>query len=138
MLSDDKLSEIFTNLKVIAVYGMSTNPDKPSHSVPAYFIDEGFTVVPVNPRADEIKGQKSYAALKDIPETIDLLDVFRPSEACLDVVKEALERRKSHGDIDVIWLQEGIVNEEARAIAEEAGITFIQDRCIYKEYIRLK
>jgi predicted CoA-binding protein len=68
---------------------------------------------------------------------VDLVDVFRPSEEGADVVRAAIRRREEHGDVKVVWLQEGIVSEEARELAEGAGLTFVQDRCIYKEYVRL-
>jgi predicted CoA-binding protein len=127
--------EIFDKYKTIAVYGMSTNPAKPSHTVPVFMMGQGYNVIPVNPVADEIAGKKAYKKLIDIPEEIDILNVFRPSDHCLDVVKEAIERKNAKGDIKMVWLQEGIINDEAKALAEENGMEFIQDRCMYKEYV---
>jgi predicted CoA-binding protein len=105
--------------------------------VPAYLLSKGYDIIPVNPYVDKIVGRKSYPNLKDIQEKIDIIEVFRPSDRVLDVVKEALVRKEERGDIAVIWLQEGIQNEEARKLAEEAGIVFVQDRCMYKEFKRL-
>lgn len=126
--------EILENKKNIAVYGMSTNPRKEAHTVPVFMAGQDYNIYPINPVADEIAGYKSYKKLKDIPETIQILNVFRPSEDCLDVVKEAVERKKEKGDIDVVWLQLGIRNDKAKELAEENGMAFIQDTCILVEY----
>ena len=137
MTKDELIREIFQRYRNVAVYGMSRDPGEPAHSVPAYLLSKGYNVIPVNPYADEIIGRKSYPDLKEIEERIDIVEVFRPSADVVDVVKQALARKKERGDIAVIWLQEGIENEEARELAEEMGIVFIQDRCMYKEFRRL-
>lgn len=129
------MKEIFDAYKNIAVFGMSTNPAKPSHTVPVYILNQGYNVTPINPVADEIAGQKVSKTIMDVEGEIDILNVFRPSEHCLDVVKDAVERKKQKGDIKLVWLQEGIINNEAKALAEENGIDFIQNKCMYKEYI---
>ncbi len=126
--------QIFDKYRTIAVYGMSTNPAKPSNEVPALLESAGYNIIPINPVAQEINGKKSYPKIADIPDKIEILNVFRPSEQALDVVKEAVERKKEKGDIEVIWLQEGIRNDEAKKLAEENGIEFVQDRCMKKEY----
>ena len=131
------IKEIFEKYKTIAVYGMSTNASKPSHHVPVFFIKEGYNVIPVNPVASEIAGNKAYKFLIDIPEEIDILNVFRPSDDCLEVVQEAVARKKAKGDIKLIWLQEGIENDSARKLAEENGIEFIEDKCMYKEFVNM-
>lgn len=128
------MKEIFENYKTIAVYGMSANPSKAAYTVPVFFLNKGYKIIPINPTAEEIAGQKVYKTIMDIPDNIDILNVFRPSEQCFDVVKEAIERNKKKGDIKLIWLQEGIINNDAKKLAEENGIQFIQDRCMYKEY----
>jgi predicted CoA-binding protein len=133
----NQIRKIFEDYRTIAVYGMSKNPEKPAHSVPAYLSSKGYTIIPINPGADKIIGQKSYPNLNDVQEKIDVLEVFRPSDQALDVVKEAVARRRQKGDIAVIWLQEGIQNEEARKVALEAGIIFIQDKCMLKEFKRI-
>ena len=137
MLTDKDIQGILEKYHSIAVYGMSKSKEKPAHYVPAFLLSKGYAIIPVNPSADTIINLKSYASLKDIPERIDVLEVFRPSAQVPDVVREALERRQERGDIAVIWLQDGIYNEEARKLAEQAGITVIQDRCMMKEFKRL-
>lgn len=127
--------EIFDNYKNIAVYGMSIHPEKAAHSVPVFLLNQGYNVIPVNPKYDTISKQKSYSNLLDIPDTIDILNVFRPSEEALDIVNQAIERKEKKGDIKLIWLQLGIANEEAREKALEHGFQFIQNKCIYVEYI---
>ncbi len=126
--------EILEKYKQITVVGMSTNPEKHAHSVPMFMYSKGYDVVAINPFTDEIKGIKSYPSIADVEEKIEILDVFRPSEACLEVVQNAVARKKEKGDIDVIWLQLGIVNDEAKKLAEENGIIFVQDKCLYREY----
>ncbi len=126
--------EMLTNYKSIAVVGFSANTEKTSHRVPIYMIEQGYDVIPVNPVADKIAGLKVYHDLASIPEEIDIVNVFRPSADCLNVAKEAVERKKSRGDVKVLWLQEGIVNEEARKLAEDNEILFIEDKCILKEH----
>lgn len=131
------LPEILTSFNSVAVYGMSTNQMKPANYVPVYLMRNGYKVIPINPAADEIAGKKAYHTLAEVPDYIEILDVFRPSEAALGVVEEAVERRKTKGDIEVIWLQEGIINEEARKLAEDNGIIFVQDACMKKEHEKL-
>ncbi len=137
MTTPEQIREIFKKYKSIAVYGMSKNREKPAHTVPAWLLLQGYEIIPINPSAEEILSRKCYPNLKAVEETIDILNVFRPSDAAPGVVREAIERRRKRGDIDVIWLQEGIINDEARRLAEKAGIIFVQDRCMYKEYRRL-
>lgn len=127
-------TEIFENCKNIAVVGMSRFLDKAAHTVPAYMKKQGFDIFPVNPDAETILKLKCYSRLGDVPDPIDMVNVFRPSEQALEVVKEAVERKRARGDIKVIWLQLGIINDEAKALAEAEGIFFIQDKCIYVEH----
>lgn len=131
------IKKIFSENKTIAVYGMSKNPSKPSHTVPMFLLEQGYNIIPINPTIDEISGLKCYKNLSEIPDKIDILNVFRPSEQALDVVKEAIERKKKIGDIKIIWLQEGIINEDAKKLSETNGIEFVQDKCMYKEFFRL-
>lgn len=127
--------EIFSKYKTIAVYGMSKHPAKPSHSVPAYMMRQGYTVIPVNPTTEQILNQKCYSSILEIPFKIDILNVFRPSSDVPEIIKEAVERKKLKGDISLIWLQEGIVSPEGKILAEENGIEFIENRCMYKDYV---
>lgn len=130
------IKEILEKYKKIAYYGISTNPDKPAYRVPAFMQSQGYEVIPINPHADEILGKKVYRNLMDVEEEIEILDVFRPSDQTVQVVKEAIERNKAKGDIKVIWLQLGIMNEEAKKLAEEHGFIFVQDKCLHIEYER--
>lgn len=137
MITDEILRQVFEKYKTIAVYGMSRFPEKPAQWVPAYLLSKGYSIIPINPFAEEILGRKSYPDLKEIPEKIEILEIFRPSYSVFEVVKMALTRKKERGDIEVIWLQEGIENNDSRDLAEEAGITFIQNRCMVSEHKRL-
>ena len=137
MIRDEDIKDIFKKYRTIAVYGMSKSQEKAAHYVPAFLSKKGYAIIPVNPTADEILHLHCYARLIDIAEQIDILEVFRPSAQVPDVVKEALDRKKARGDIEVIWLQDGIYNEEACKLAEQAEIIFIQDRCMMKEFKRL-
>jgi predicted CoA-binding protein len=126
--------EILTNYNSIAVVGFSANTEKTAHRVPIYLIEQGYNVIPVNPVADKIAGLKVYHNLLSIPDEIEIVNVFRPSSDCYNVAMEAVERKKSKGDVKVLWLQEGITNDEAKKLAEENGIEFIEDKCILKEH----
>jgi len=137
MIRDEDIKNIFKRYRCIAVYGMSKNEEKAANYVPSFLLGKGYAIIPVNPTSDEIINLKCYAGLKDISVQIDILQVFRPSAQVPDLVKEALDRKKARGDIEVIWLQDGIYNDEARKLAEQAGIIFIQDRCMMKELKRL-
>ena len=129
--------EIFENYHTIAVYGMSKHPAKPAHSVPAFMLKKGYKIIPVNPSVDTILNLKVYSTLYDIPDEIDILNVFRPSEDVLKIVEEAVERHNQRGDIKLIWLQEGITSDLGNALAQLNGIEFIQNRCMYKDYVSL-
>jgi len=137
MSQDQHIKDILKTYRTIAVYGMSTNPEKPAHSVPVFLQSKGYTIIPINPGADEIAGCRCYPALADVEEKIDVLEVFRPSEQALDVVREAVERKRIKGDFDVIWLQLGIENERAGELAHREGFTYIENRCMKKEYQRM-
>lgn len=128
------IKEILENYKKIAYYGISTNPAKPAYRVPAFMQSQGYEVIPINPHAEEILGKKVYKSLMDVEEEIEILDVFRPSDQTVEVVKEAIERKKARGDIKVIWLQLDIKNEEAKKLAEDNGFIFVQDKCLHIEY----
>ena len=129
---DDELREIL-GLETIAVVGCSTTPGKAAHDIPRYMIDHGYDVIPINPFADEIFGREAYDSLADVPEEVDLVDVFRPSEEVAEIVDAALER----DDAGVIWTQLGIRDDEATARAEEAGRRVVVDRCLKVEHQRL-
>jgi len=119
------VSEILRSNKSIAVVGFSPKTNRPSHMVGKYLMDVGYTVYPVNPGVSEILGHVSYPDLASIPAKIDIVDIFRRSEDVLPVVEAAIAIQAK-----VIWMQQGIVNEEAATLAEKAGLTVIMDRCI--------
>jgi len=130
--SDEELSEILA-LDTVAVVGCSTTPGKDAHEIPRYLIDHGYDVVPVNPFADEVFGRTAHDSLSAVPDEVDIVDVFRPSEEVAGIVDAAIDRE----DADVVWTQLGIRDDEAAARAEEAGKRVVQDRCIKVEHGRL-
>lgn len=132
--TDDQLRAILEDTETIAVVGCSTSPGKAAHDIPRYLLDRGYDVIPVNPYADEIFGRTAYDSLGDVPEEIDMVDVFRPSEEAGDIVDAALDRE----DVDSIWLQLGITNDAAGERAEDAGKRYVQDRCLKVEHRRLQ
>lgn len=123
----------FYDLKNIAVVGMSKHEGKAAHYVPKYLVDHGYNVIPVNPTAGEIQGRKSYPAVSSVPEKIDIVDIFRPSEDVPAVVEDALKKE----GIKVIWMQEGIYSEEAERMAREKGVEVVYNRCMLAEHMRL-
>jgi len=130
--SDSELRTIFA-LKNIAVVGMSKNEEKPSNYVPKYLVEHGYNVIPVNPTATEVMGRKSYSSITEIPGLIDIVDVFRMPADVPAVVTEAVKK----SGIKVIWMQEGIYNEEAEAKAKENGMDVVSNRCMMAEHTRL-
>jgi uncharacterized protein len=127
--------KIFAEYKSIAVYGMSNNSYKLAHSIPAFMLNQGYDVIPINPSVDEILNLKCYSKLSDVPNNIDILNVFRPSQFALGIVNEAIERRQTKGDIKLIWFQSGIFCNKCRILAEENNIQYIDNSCIYQEYL---
>ena len=115
--------------KRIAVVGASDDPMRPAHYVPQFMIQQGCEIVPVNPKYERVFGVTSYASLEEVPDRVDLVNVFRRPGFCPAVVEAAI-RMKAGG----VWLQSGIVSEEAKRIAQEAGLPFVQDRCLMVEY----
>jgi len=128
----DELYHALSTSKVVAIVGLSDKPYRPSYFVGKYLLDHGFEVIPVNPTRDEILGQKSYASLLDIPRKVDIVDCFRRSEQMPELANQAvtIEAR-------ILWMQLSVVNEEARQIAADAGLSVIMDRCVKIEYARL-
>jgi predicted CoA-binding protein len=117
--------QILEESVTIAVVGASRDPHKPAHRVPAELLQFGWRIIPVNPYTDELWEQRSYPLLAEIPEPVDLVNVFRPSEDAAEVTRQAVAI-----GAPAVWLQQGIVSAEARQIAEEAGIDFVEDYCI--------
>lgn len=129
----DELRAIYKDTKTIAVVGASADESKAAHTIPRYLQREGFRIVPVNPRGGEILGEKVYQRLEDIPEPVDVVDVFRPSEETPDIARGAV---KIGGK--VLWLQEGISSEEAERIATEGGLKVVMNRCMGETHYQLK
>jgi predicted CoA-binding protein len=132
--SDEELKQILEETETIAVVGWSDNKERPSHATAEYLQKRGYRVIPVNPRlAGETWGdQPIYATLADIPEPVDLVDVFRRAEHTPAHAREAVE-----AGAKVLWLQLGIRNDEARRIAGEGGMVYVEDRCTHIEHLRL-
>jgi predicted CoA-binding protein len=124
--------ENILNFKTIAVVGISDDPERPSHFVASFLESHGYNIIPVNPKLTKWEGEKCYPDLLSIPEKVDVVDIFRRSEAVPPIVDEAIKIKAK-----AVWMQEGIVNEEAAAKARDAGIEVVMDRCMKKEYIRL-
>lgn len=129
--TDDEIRKIYS-LKNIAVVGMSKNPDKAAHYVPKYLYEQGYNIIPVNPTATEILGKKCYPGLLDIPDEVDIVDVFRPSDQVLQVIEESIKIKPK-----IVWLQEGIHNPDAEEIAKKSGIDVVYNRCMLAEHQRL-
>lgn len=128
------IEDILRSARTIAVVGCSRDPSKDAHSVPRYMQEHGYRIIPVNPSGSEILGERCYARISDVQERVDILDIFRPSAEVLGIVKEAVEMQNKPR---VIWAQLGIVNDEAKKLAEENGIAFVQDKCIRTEHQKI-
>jgi predicted CoA-binding protein len=129
----DELRTIYEETKTIAVVGASGDETKAAHSIPRYLQRQGFRIIPVNPRGGEILGEKAYERLEDVPEPIDVVDVFRPSDETPSVARDAVKVGAK-----VLWLQEGISSEEAERIASEGGLKVVMNRCMGETHYQLK
>jgi uncharacterized protein len=127
--SPDPIADLLRNSKTIAVVGLSDNPLRPSHGVAAYMQAQGYRIIPVNPRIGEALGEKAYASLLDVPDKIDLIDIFRRPEFVEQIVDQAIQLR-----IPAVWMQEEITHERAAQKARQAGIFVVMDRCILLEH----
>ena len=132
MNNDKEMKEILLSTKTIASVGVSSNPEKESYDVAAYLKGQGYRVIPVNPTATEILGEKTYASLSDIPDQVDVVQVFRKPEDVPPVVEEAIKIGAK-----VVWMQAGIVNEEAAQTARKAGLQVVMDACMRATHRRL-
>lgn len=131
-MTDQELKSLLESTRTIAVVGLSEKPDRPSHHVSAYMQMHGYRIIPVNPAVTSVLGERSYPTLRDIPEPVDMVDVFRRSEAVPAIVEEAISIGAKS-----LWLQEGVIHEEAAAQAHDAGLQVVMDRCVLKEHQRL-
>ena len=125
----NRISEILHTARTIAVVGLSASPLRPSYGVSAYMQTQGYRIIPVNPEIKGALGEKAVSSLSEVSESIDIVDVFRRSEFVPEVVEEAIRLK-----VPAIWLQEGVVHEEAAEKARKAGIFVVMDRCILKEH----
>ena len=124
----EKIAELLRSAKTIAVVGLSNNPARTSNGVSAYMQSQGYRIIPVNPAISEALGEKAYPTLSEVPEKIDIVNVFRRSEYVPEVVEEAIRL-----GVPAIWMQEGVVHQEAAEKARQAGIFVVMNRCILKE-----
>ena len=130
--SDNELRELITGARTIAVVGLSPKEHRDSHRVAKYLKEQGYRIIPVNPNATEVLGEKAYDSLLDVPEKVDIVDVFRRPDAVDDVARDAVEIGAG-----TIWMQMGIVNESAADTADHAGLNVVMDRCLMVDHGRL-
>ena len=128
-IQSDPITEILQHAKIVAVVGLSDNPLRPSHGVAAYLLDQGYRIIPVNPQIESALGEKAYPSLLDVPERIDIVNIFRRPEFVEEVVDQAIQLK-----VPVIWMQEEVVHEKAAQKARQAGIFVVMDRCILVEH----
>ncbi|NUM33083.1 MAG: CoA-binding protein [Candidatus Brocadiae bacterium] len=131
--SSQEISQIFQNAKTIAIVGLSNEPDKDSYHVAEYLKKNHYKIIPVNPKYPEILGEKSYSSLSEIPEKIDIVDVFRKPDAILSIAKECLQLKQKP---KVFWMQLGLANQEAADMLEKEGIKVVQSKCTKIEHER--
>jgi predicted CoA-binding protein len=140
-LSQDQIREILRKAKTIAVVGLSKKPEKDSCRVSAYLQQHGYRIIPVNPFVDEVLGEKSYKSLLDIPveiqKTIDMVDIFRKPENIPPVVEQVIALKAMFGRVFVVWLQLGILNEQAAEAARKVGLVVVMDKCLMVEHQHL-
>jgi predicted CoA-binding protein len=131
--NDDQLRKLLTEARTIAMVGASSTPDKPSHGIMKKMLAAGYRVIPVNPRETEVLGQKAYPSLREIPEKVDIVDVFRRAEDTPSIADEAVAIKAQ-----AIWLQSGISNEETARRAAAGGVVVVMDACIGVEHALLR
>ena len=125
----ERITELLNTAKTIAVVGLTNSPMRPSYGVTQYMRSQGYRIIPVNPNITEWMGEKAYPSLLDVPEKVDIVDVFRRSDAVPGVIEQAIQIKAP-----AIWLQEGVIHEEATKKARQAGIFVVEDLCILKEH----
>lgn len=132
LTEDDQLRRVLQEAKVIAVVGASGTEDKAAHDVPAYLQEHGYEIVPVNPGSDQVLGQDTFDDLSDVDRQVDVVDVFRPADEAPGIARKAVAL-----GANVLWLQQGISSDEAREIAEDAGLEVVMDQCMMVNHRRL-
>lgn len=120
---------IVKEARTVAVVGLSNDPEKASNEVGAYLMEQGYRVIPVNPKEDEVLGEHAYDTVEQIPEQVDVVDVFLPPDKTPDIAEDAVR-----AGVKTLWLQEGIESSEARRIAEEGGLAYVENRCMRKTH----
>jgi len=126
------IKQIITSYHTVAVVGLSPDEGKPSYEVAAYLKKAGYRIIPVNPACRQVLGERCYASLAEIPDQVEIVDIFRRSEFVPEIVEQAIAK-----GVKAIWMQEGVVNEEAAARAEAAGLAVVMDHCMLKEHHKL-
>lgn len=126
------IQQIITGFKTIAVVGLSPDPGKPSYEVASYLKKAGYRIIPVNPACREVLGERCYADLNEIPDQVEVVDIFRRSEFVPEIVEQAIQK-----GVKAIWMQEGVVNQQAATRAEQAGLLVVMDHCMLKEHYKL-
>lgn len=132
-MDDQLLKQLLSEAKTIAVVGVSDNPNKTANQIAEYLLRVGYTVIPVNPMLEEWNGRKAYPSVESIPGRIDIVDVFRRSEFLAGVAEDAVR----HGDVGLVFNQLGLSSAEAEQIVRDAGLDYIENRCLYVEHARL-
>lgn len=125
----DPITELLKLAKTIAVVGLSNDPMRPSYGVTAYMQNQGYRIIPVNPRIESCLGEKAYASLLDVPDKIDIVNIFRRREFVEEIVDQAIQLK-----VPAVWMQEDVFHEDAAAKARKAGIFVVMDRCILKDH----
>jgi uncharacterized protein len=128
-VKSDPIADVLQRAKTIAVVGLSDNPLRPSHGVAAYLQSHGYRIIPVNPQIETALGEKAYPSLFDVPERIDIVDIFRRPEFVEEVVDQAIQLK-----VPAVWMQEEVIHEKAAEKARQAGIFVVMDRCILLEH----
>lgn len=128
-----KINEILKYARTIAVVGLSANPRRPSYSVSQYMQSAGYRIFPVNPSESEVLGEKAYTTLDEIPEPVDIVNVFRRSEFVPEIVDASIRIGAK-----CVWMQEGVINEEAATKARAAGLDVVMNRCVLKEHLKMR
>jgi len=125
----DPVTELLTRARTIAVVGLSNDPLRPSHGVSAYMQSQGYRIIPVNPQIESSLGEKAYASLLEVPEKIDIVNIFRRPEFVEEIVNQAIRLK-----VPAVWMQEGVIHQKAADKARQAGICVVMDRCILQEH----
>jgi uncharacterized protein len=129
----DDIDEILKNSRTVAIVGVSPKDDRPSYRVASYLKSQGYDMIPVNPACSEVLGETSYPDLLSVPRPVDVVDIFRRSEDVPPIVEQAIRI-----EAKVVWMQEGVVNEAAARMAQQAGLKVVMDHCMRKEHLRFK